>query len=48
MGGNTDFLALKSEFSFGKFSTQWMSIILFIPLMKMISLKNMSLLVKMS
>ena len=48
MGGNVEFLADKSEFAFGKFSPQWLTLILFLPLMKMVSLKNISLLVKIS
>jgi len=46
MLGEADYLALKSELKFGQFSVQWLSIILFYPLMKLISLKNLAVLIK--
>jgi amino acid permease len=48
MAGSVEGLAKKSEFSFGSFSTQWLSLLMFLPLMRVVSLKNVTFLVKLS
>lgn len=41
-------IAEKDEFSFSKFSPQWLTLILFVPLLAVVFLKNLKLLVKIS
>lgn len=46
--GHADSIAPKDSFMFDKFSTQWLSLILFCPLMALIFIKRLNLLVKLS
>jgi hypothetical protein len=46
MLGEADYLALKSKLSFSQFSMQWLSLLLCYPLMKVVSLKNLTLLIQ--
>lgn len=43
-----DSIAAKDEFSFTKFSPQWLTLVLFVPLLAVVFLKNLNLLVKLS
>jgi solute carrier family 38 (sodium-coupled neutral amino acid transporter), member 9 len=46
--GSADSIAPKDSFMFGKFSTQWLSIVLFLPLLALIFIKKLNILVKLS
>lgn len=48
MAGSTDQIAKKDKFAFSMFSSQWMSLLLFVPLLATCFLKNMTLLVKLN
>jgi amino acid permease len=43
-----DLIAAKDAFVFNTFSTQWLTIILFIPMMALVFIKNLNLMVKLS
>ncbi len=46
--GAADSIAKKNSFDFTQFSTQWLSILVFVPLMAVVSLKNINFLIKLS
>jgi sodium-coupled neutral amino acid transporter 9 len=46
--GSADSIAPKDSFMFGKFSTQWLSLLLFLPLLALIFIKKLHVLVKLS
>jgi sodium-coupled neutral amino acid transporter 9 len=46
--GSPESIAPKDSFMFSKFSTQWLSIVLFLPLLALIFIKKLNILVKLS
>lgn len=46
--GHADSIAPKDSFMFDKFSTQWLSLILLLPLLALIFIKKLNILVKLS
>lgn len=48
IAGSPSSIAIKDSFVFSKFSAQWLSLLLFVPLLAVAFLKNMTLLVKLN
>jgi amino acid permease len=46
--GHADLIAPKDGFMFSKFSTQYLTLILFVPLLLLVSIKNLNVMVKLS